>query len=192
MARMVATKAALSIRVDALTETEDKSEPAAASIGIENRAKLESRLRALEHTGELRGAKRFNDGGKKQQRFEMKGETKTYNTAADAVELVSTQREDPMQVALMAQAEVKEEKRKAKEEKKARKKAKEERKAAEDDEEDTDGDVLMDADEEKEKKKKEKKEKKRKRESDANAMAVDDDENEVVRICFSMLHVFFR
>ncbi|KAJ3532249.1 hypothetical protein NM688_g7452 [Phlebia brevispora] len=48
MARMVATKAALSIRVDALTDPDGKSEPAAPSIGLENRAKLESRLRALE------------------------------------------------------------------------------------------------------------------------------------------------
>ena len=46
MARMVATKAALSIRVDALTEADEKSEPTAPTIGIENRAKLEARLRA--------------------------------------------------------------------------------------------------------------------------------------------------
>ena len=49
MAHMVATKAALSIRVDALTDADGKSELTAPSIGIENRAKLESHLRALEH-----------------------------------------------------------------------------------------------------------------------------------------------
>ena len=63
---MVATKAALSIRVDALTDADGKSEPTAPSIGIENRAKLESRLRALEHQGELAGVRSFSAPGKKQ------------------------------------------------------------------------------------------------------------------------------
>ena len=65
MARMVATKAALSIRVDALTDADGKSEPTAPSIGIENRAKLESRLRALEHQLEGDMVRRFaGDAGK--------------------------------------------------------------------------------------------------------------------------------
>ncbi len=59
MARMVATKAALSIRVDALTDADGKSEEMAPSIGLENRAKLESRLRALEHQGEMGGMRSF-------------------------------------------------------------------------------------------------------------------------------------
>ena len=81
---MVATKAALSIRVDALTDADGKSEPTTPSIGIENRAKLESRLRALEHQLEGDTVQRLaGDAGKKQQRFDMKGETKTYNVAAD-------------------------------------------------------------------------------------------------------------
>src|SRR6266545_3925740 len=96
MARMVATKAALSIRVDALTDADGKSEPTAPSIGIENRAKLESRLRALEHQLEGGTVRRFaGDAGKKQQRFDMKGETKTYNIAADQVDFVPTQRDGP-------------------------------------------------------------------------------------------------
>ena len=45
MARIVATKAANCIRVDALTDTNSKS---ANSIGVENRAKLERRLLDLE------------------------------------------------------------------------------------------------------------------------------------------------
>ena len=48
MARMVATKAALSIRIDALTDAEGKSEYTVPSIGLENRANLEHRLRKLE------------------------------------------------------------------------------------------------------------------------------------------------
>ncbi|EPQ59669.1 Nop domain-containing protein [Gloeophyllum trabeum ATCC 11539] len=153
MARMVATKAALSIRVDALTDTDGKSEPDAPSIGLENRAKLESRLRALEYSGDLGGVRRFNGEGKKQARFEMTGETKTYNTAADAVDLVPTQRE-PADVAMKAALDVKEEKRRAKEEKKAKKKAKED---------------AMEVDGEDKEDKESKKEKKRKRrESEAN------------------------
>ncbi|KAI5122149.1 hypothetical protein M0805_000796 [Coniferiporia weirii] len=126
MARMVATKAALSIRVDALSDPDGKSESSAPSIGIENRAKLESRLRALEHQGDLAGARSFATPGKKQARFEPNGETRTYNASADAVGLVSTQRE-PVEAALKAVVDVKEEKRRAKEERRAKKRAEKEK-----------------------------------------------------------------
>ncbi|KAG5353631.1 Nucleolar protein 58 [Termitomyces sp. Mn162] len=162
MARMVATKAALSIRVDALTDSDGKSDSSAPSIGIENRVKLESRLRALEYTGDLAGANRFAEGGKKQQRFEMKGDVKTYNTQADAVDLVPTQRDDPMEIAVKAVMDVKEEKRKAKEERRAKRKAEKEKAAAQDGSDvEIDGDV-----------KEENKDKKRKRrESEVNGVA---------------------
>lgn len=160
MARMLATKTALSVRVDALTDADGKSEDLAPSIGIENRAKLESRLRALEHQSDVAGVRRFADGGKKQQRFEMTGDTKTYNTAADAVDLVSTQR-DPMEIAVKAVLDVKEEKRRAKEERRAKKRA-EKAEAGESTE-----DVAMSVDGEE----KDKKDKKRKRrESEANGV----------------------
>ena len=127
MARMVATKTALAIRVDALTDSDGKSDALAATIGVENRSKLESRLRALEEQGEMGNVRRFGDQGRKQQgKFEMKGETRTYNTQADAVDFVSTQREDAAQAAVQAVLDVKEEKRKAKEEKKARRKTEKE------------------------------------------------------------------
>jgi nucleolar protein 58 len=159
MARMVATKAALSIRVDALTDADGKSEDQAPSIGIENRAKLESRLRALEHQGDLAGARRFADGGKKQSRFEMTGDTKTYNTAADAVGMLPTQR-DPMEIAVKAVLDVKEEKRRAKEERRAKKKAEKEVT------DETAEDLSMDVDSDSRKSKKDKKRKRR--ESEAN------------------------
>jgi nucleolar protein 58 len=127
MARMVATKAALSIRFDALTNADEKSEPTATSIGTDNRAKLESRLRALEHEIEGGVVRRFGDNGKKQQRFQMTGETKTYNTQADHVDLVSTQRDDPMEAAVKAVLDVKEEKRRAKEERRAKKRVEKEK-----------------------------------------------------------------
>ncbi|KAI0347015.1 Nop-domain-containing protein [Trametopsis cervina] len=136
MARMVATKAALSIRVDALTDSDGKSEPMAPSIGIENRAKLEARLRSLEEGGDASGVRAARNG-KKQQRFSMTGETATYNTAADAVDLVSTQR-DPLEAAVKATLDVKAEKKKAKEEKKAKKKTVKEEKSDDEDKMDVD------------------------------------------------------
>ena len=151
---MVATKAALSIRFDALTNADEKSEPTATSIGTDNRAKLESRLRALEHEMEGGVVRRFADNGKKQQRFQMKGETKTYNTQADHVDLVSTQRDDPMEAAVKAVLDVKEEKRRAKEERRAKKRAeKEKEKSSNSDGDDSDAMEVDGIDEKKKKRK---------------------------------------
>lgn len=86
MARMVATKAALSIRLDALSDADSKSDLSAPTIGLEARAKLESRLRGLEHrtdVGGLRAAK-GPDAGYKQKPFEFQaGQSRSYNTSAD-------------------------------------------------------------------------------------------------------------
>ncbi|KAF9224357.1 Nop domain-containing protein [Gyrodon lividus] len=162
MARMVATKAALSIRVDALTDADGKSEDQAPSVGLENRAKLESRLRALEHQNDMSGVRRYADDGKKQQKFSMTGDTKTYNTAADAVDLVPTQRE-PLETAIQAVLDVKSDKKKAKEERRAKRKSEKEKVA------DSDVADKMDVDEESTDGKKEKKRKRR--ESEANGQA---------------------
>ncbi|TRM68591.1 hypothetical protein BD626DRAFT_482221 [Schizophyllum amplum] len=164
MARMVATKAALSIRVDALTDADGKSEVEAGALGVANRAKLESRLRALEYQNDLGGARRFGDAGRKQQKsFSMSGETRTYNTQADAVDLVPAQREDPMALAQQVVESVKEDKRKAKEEKKAKKAKKAKKEESDDESEDDENKMDVDEDEEETKRKREKKEKKRKR-----------------------------
>jgi len=124
MARMVATKAALSIRVDALTDTDGKSDATAPEIGIANRAKLESRLRALEYADDVNGQRTPR---KRQPKFEMMEETKVYNTAADAVDLLPTDRVDATTVAMQAVMEVKDDKQREKEEKKARKKERKQR-----------------------------------------------------------------
>ena len=161
MARMVATKTALAIRVDALTDSDGKSDPLAATIGVENRSKLESRLRALEEQGELGNVRRFGDQGRKQQgKFEIKGETRTYNTQADAVDFVSTQR-DAAQAAVQAVLDVKEEKRKAKEEKRARRKSE---KGKMKEEEEAEAEDKMEVDGEQERKK----EKRKRRESEVD------------------------
>ena len=171
---MVATKAALSIRVDALTDSDGKSEETASTIGIDNRTKLESRLRALEHQLEGNGVRRFADGGKKQQRFEMTGETKTYNTNADQVDLVSTQREDPMEIAVKAVLDVKEEKRRAKEERRAKKRAQKQKSETAEPDEDED---QMEVDGES------KKEKKRKRRESEGVVPMDEDEPVAPKVC---------
>ena len=161
MARMVATKAALSIRVDALTDADGKSEELAPSIGLENRAKLESRLRALEHQNDMSGVRRFADKNQQSQRFEMKGQTKTYNADADVVDLVPAQRE-PMELAVQAVLDVKAEKKRAKEERRAKKKAEKEQKP----ESESDGEDRMDVEEEKQDKKR------KRRESEVNGTKV--------------------
>jgi nucleolar protein 58 len=132
MARMVATKAALSIRVDALSDADSKSSAAAATIGIENRAKLESRLRALEYRNDLTTTTPFKGEKKKEQpKVEMKTGVKQYNTAADAVGFLPTQRQGAEALAINAVLDVKEERRREKEEKRRAKEAKNKRRAEE-------------------------------------------------------------
>src|ERR1700678_3392292 len=113
MARMVATKTALSARVDALTDADEKSTPSAPTIGLENRAKLEARLRSLEAESDVTGVRRFAMGPNQQKRIRLGLAAPTYNPATDAVGLVSTQRE-PMEEAVKAVLDVKEENRCAK------------------------------------------------------------------------------
>ncbi|OCH95859.1 Nop-domain-containing protein [Obba rivulosa] len=174
MARMVATKAALSIRVDALTEADEKSGAAAPTIGLENRAKLEARLRALEGQADGTGV-RASMSAFKQQRFEMTGETKTYNTAADAVDLVPAQRE-PVQAALKAALDVKAEKKKAKEERRAKRKSEKGQNGDAEKVEEKEDTMEVDGGKE------DKKEKKRKRrESEANGDAEKVEETEAER-----------
>ncbi|GFZ47308.1 Nucleolar protein 58 [Saitozyma sp. JCM 24511] len=165
MARMVATKAALSIRVDALSDAESRSDPAAAEIGISNRVKLESRLRALEHRAGIQSVRKVTTGvnGRSQPKFEMTGAAAagSYNPAADSVQMLPTQ---PIVVA-KAQEE-----RAEKESKKDKKKRKSE---VGDVSIDADGDESMRVGETKEERKarkeakKAKKKKKKKRDSEA-------------------------
>ncbi len=92
MARMVATKTALSIRVDALSDADTKSSSGAFTIGVDNRVKLESRLRALEHRAGLPPST-VRSERRDMPKFEMSGSGATYNTATDnpAAELLATQ-----------------------------------------------------------------------------------------------------
>ena len=132
-----------------------------------------SRLRALL---EGNGVRHFADDGKKQQRFEMTGEMKTYNASADQVDLVSTQRDDPMEVAVKAVLDVKEEKRKAKEERKAKRRAEKEKRDTSEPEE---NENQMGVDGET------KKEKKRKRRESEGVVLMDQDEPEKPKVCGS-------
>jgi hypothetical protein len=108
MARMVATKTALSIRVDALSDADSKSDPDnGPSIGIESRTKLESRLRALEHRLGIVSVRSSaaENGGRKQGKFEMTGNGAGYNDAADAAgSLVPTQQAEDVTMGEVAPA----------------------------------------------------------------------------------------
>lgn len=185
MARMVATKTALSVRVDALTDADEKSTPMAPTIGLENRAKLEARLRTLEAESDATGVRRFASGPNQQRRIKLETAVPTYNSAADAVGLVSTQRE-PMETAVKAVLDVKEEKRRIKEERRAKKRAERENAAVES-AVDGDADAMeVDGEEVSEEVKKEIKkevieEKKRKRRKSEVATAVADGATPMVR-----------
>ena len=141
MARMVATKTALSVRVDALTDVDEKSTPSAPTIGLENRAKLEARLRSLEAESDATGVRRFAAGPNQQKRVKLGPAAPTYNPAADAVGLVSTQRE-PMEEAVKAVLDVKEERRRAKEERRAKRRAEKDKAVAAQEEEKSDAAAL--------------------------------------------------
>ncbi|KAK3761736.1 hypothetical protein RRG08_010353 [Elysia crispata] len=77
LSRMLAAKASLAIRVDALSETSD------STLGIEQRAKLESRVRNLDE----KAARRISGSGKfqvKQEKYTGVSEVKTFNPAMDS------------------------------------------------------------------------------------------------------------
>lgn len=77
VSRMLAAKAALATRVDAL------GEDVSADLGAEHRAKLESRLRMLEQGGMTR----LSGTGKQKAKFDVyqnKSEVRQYSTAADS------------------------------------------------------------------------------------------------------------
>jgi hypothetical protein len=62
---------ALSMRVDALTEVDEKSTPSALIISLENRAKLEARLCTLEAQGDATGVRHFATGPNQQKRVKL-------------------------------------------------------------------------------------------------------------------------
>jgi len=88
MARMVATKTALSVRIDALSDADTKSAGDAPIKGIESRAKLESRLRMLEQGMGIQSVRRAATGtgmNKQPGKFEMRTNGAKYNPAADVL-----------------------------------------------------------------------------------------------------------
>ncbi|KAJ3260196.1 Nucleolar protein 58 [Chytriomyces hyalinus] len=141
MARTVATKAALSIRVDALGESEGPT------VGIELRAKMEARLRQLE--GKAKSSVGSATKGKKdgQKKFEFK-QAKSYNEASDVA-----MAEDTPKKRKAADDDEEDEPVKVKKSKKTK-----EAKAEESDEEDEKPKKSKKSDEQGEKKKKKKKE----------------------------------
>ncbi|KAJ3104988.1 Nucleolar protein 58 [Physocladia obscura] len=83
VARTVATKCALSVRVDALGETEGPT------VGIELRAKVEARLRQLEGKAKTAAGSATKNKKEGQKKFEFK-QTKSFNASTDVVMSEST------------------------------------------------------------------------------------------------------
>ena len=110
MARMVATKTVMSIRIVELSDADSKSSVDAASIGFANRAKLESRLSCSRIPQRSHDNDIIQSEKKKGQSwFEMKTEVKQYNTAVDVVRFLPTQRWGAEGLAINAVLDVKEE-----------------------------------------------------------------------------------
>ena len=94
IARTLATKLALCLRVDSLTESKDgeigvggAGEEGDITIGLENRAKVEARLRSLESEGGIRMISKAgrNGGGRKPSgKFDLEGRS-SYQTTSDVV-----------------------------------------------------------------------------------------------------------
>ncbi|ORY05988.1 Nop-domain-containing protein [Basidiobolus meristosporus CBS 931.73] len=141
IARMLATKAAISIRVDALG---DKDTP---EVGMENRAKVEARLRQLEGRFAAGAARTPNKTPKSQKKFELNNNVNTYNTKTDAVVPTTPSKSESDEVAV----ETPKTEKKEKKDKKEKKEKKEKKRKADSDDEDA---------------KKEKKDKKKKKKSE--------------------------
>ncbi|EGG07165.1 uncharacterized protein MELLADRAFT_25214, partial [Melampsora larici-populina 98AG31] len=84
MARMTAAKAALSIRHDALADSDTKSTEDAALIGIEARIKLESRLRRLEQSIGIQSVRKSSQSYQQLPALRMPN-AGSYNPAADDI-----------------------------------------------------------------------------------------------------------
>ena len=91
MARMVATKTALSVRIDALTDPETPADATGPTVGSEERIKLESRARGFENRSASAGirAGRGTDGGYKQKAYVPQDSGRSYNVGADAPPVVT-------------------------------------------------------------------------------------------------------
>lgn len=132
IARMLATKSAIALRVDALGETEN------ADVGIEGRTKVETRIRMLENRANARVNR--DKSSFKQEKFQFK-KSSTYNAENDAVMTESApvsppeepskkRKADEEEAAKPAEAEDEQPKaKKAKKEKKDKKDKKEKKKS---------------------------------------------------------------
>lgn len=76
ISRVLAAKTALAIRVDALGDSEN------ASVGIENRAKVEARIRVLENGNKVPSA---NENSFKPRQYDRAGSVPQYNASSDIV-----------------------------------------------------------------------------------------------------------
>jgi len=110
VSRMLANKASLSIRVDALGEEEGPS------IGVEDRAKLEAKLRMLEE-GQMHRLSGTSKTDKKFKKFDpSQSQTKIYNASSDFSIKTENGEDDKKKVKVKEEKDDKESVRKIKEE----------------------------------------------------------------------------
>lgn len=120
IARMLATKSAIALRVDALGETEN------ADVGIEGRTKVETRIRMLENRANARVNR--DKSSFKQEKFQF-NKSSTYNAENDAVMTESAPVSPPEEPSKKRKAEEEEKPAEAEEDEQPKaKKAKKEKK----------------------------------------------------------------
>jgi len=130
MSRMLAAKAALAVRYDALADADEQT----MEMSIHNRAKLEARLRVLE-TGKVEKGAVKNEKKEKKGGFNTKSETMEYDEAADTTlkrKVEETKKEDSDEGIKCEVESTEPPKKKKKKEKKAKKVVEEEEAPEED------------------------------------------------------------
>ncbi|KAJ4849690.1 Ribosomal RNA processing protein 1 A [Turnera subulata] len=169
ISRSLAAKAALAIRCDALGEDQD------GSLGLENRAKLEARLRSLEgkelsrSAGSAKGKPKIEVYDKDKKKGGLITPAKTYNPAADAVFGQTPKSAAGTDIEMVAEEPVTVESKKEKKEKKKKKKT---------DDDETAAPAAAEQDGEVEGKKEKKKKKKHQAEEETKAEAENVDAGE--------------
>jgi len=131
MARMTSTKAALSIRHDALSDADSKALETSGQLGLDSRVRLEARLAQLEQAIGIQSNRRATTNVNGMKKFEMKGTGAGYNTAADSLIPTASAVNGSKPLIEVVGGDKETEKEKKKKEKKEKKRKREEDEAGE-------------------------------------------------------------
>lgn len=165
MSRMLAAKAALAVRYDALADADDAN----MEMSIHNRAKLETRLRVLE-TGKAEKAPLKNEKKEKKTGFNTKSEVMEYDEAADSTLKRKIEKEEVEVKAEIESANANAELESEEPPKKKKKKEKKSKKSKEEVVEEAEEEAAVPAEEEPAEEESSKKKKKKKKSKNADEM----------------------